>query len=351
MKREKNSAVLITGGAGFIGCNLADRLACGGRQVVIYDNLSRAGVETNLDWLRRSHPSLRFIQADIRDFAALKRAVAGCGLVFHLAAQVAVTTSLVTPREDFQVNLDGTMNLLEAIRETRCDIGLVFTSTNKVYGALDDVAVDEELNRYSANVPGFQFGVDESRPLDFHSPYGCSKGAADQYVLDYARTFGLRTAVFRMSCIYGPHQHGTEDQGWVAHFLIRAFSGAPISIYGNGKQVRDLLFVEDLIDAFCEAERHLDDISGQAFNIGGGPNNTISLLELLDYIGLTGLRGSLVRFENWRLGDQRWYVSDPRKFGRATGWYPQVGVENGLARLSAWLSENVRPEPVQEMAG
>jgi CDP-paratose 2-epimerase len=272
-------------------------------------------------------------------------------MVFHLAAQVAVTSSLVSPREDFQVNLDGTMNLLEAIRETGRDIGLVFTSTNKVYGALDDVAVDEELSRYSANVPGFQFGVDETRPLDFHSPYGCSKGAADQYVLDYARTFGLRTAVFRMSCIYGPHQHGTEDQGWVAHFLIRALGRSPISIYGNGKQVRDLLFVDDLVDAFLEAERHLDDIAGQAFNIGGGPNNTISLLELLEHIGLTGLRGSLVRFEAWRLGDQRWYVSDPRKFGRVTGWYPRVGVEEGLARLRAWLAENARVEPVKEMAG
>jgi CDP-paratose 2-epimerase len=350
MKQGKNVPVLITGGAGFVGCNLADRLARAGRQVVIYDNLSRTGVKANLDLLCKEHPALRFIEGDVRDLPALKSAVADCGMVFHLAAQVAVTTSLISPLDDFQVNLQGTINLLEAIRETRRDVGLVFTSTNKVYGALDDVAVDEELSRYSANLPGLQFGVDESRPLDFHSPYGCSKGAADQYVLDYARTFGLRSAVFRMSCIYGPHQHGTEDQGWVAHFLIRALSRSPISIYGNGKQVRDLLFVDDLVDAFCQAERHLDDIAGQAFNIGGGPNNTISLLELLDHIGLTGLRGSLVRFENWRTGDQRWYVSDPRKFGRVTGWYPRTGVEEGLARLRAWLTENAATEPVRELA-
>ncbi|MDB5392762.1 MAG: NAD-dependent epimerase/dehydratase [Rhodospirillales bacterium] len=353
MKTDKNSAVLITGGAGFIGCNLADRLSKTGRQVVIYDNLSRPGVKLNLAWLRRSHPALQFHKGDIRDFAELKRAIDGCGTVFHLAAQVAVTTSLVSPREDFQVNLEGTMNLLEAIRESKRDIGLVFTSTNKVYGALDDVAVDEELSRYSAAVPGFQLGVDESRPLDFHSPYGCSKGAADQYVLDYSRTFGLRTAVFRMSCIYGPHQHGNEDQGWVAHFLIRALADLPISIYGSGKQVRDILFVDDLVEAFCAAECKLGSIAGHAFNIGGGPNNTISLLELLDHIGLTGSRGSPVRFETWRQGDQRWYVSDPRKFSRATGWYPQVGVVDGLARLRSWLADNATPPHVaaRELAG
>jgi CDP-paratose 2-epimerase len=349
---DKRTPVLITGGAGFIGCNLADRLSQAGRKVVIYDNLSRAGVEQNLNWLRRQHPAIRFIKGDVRDFAKLKLAVGECRTVFHLAAQVAVTTSLVAPREDFQTNLEGTLNLLEVIRTARRDIGLVFTSTNKVYGALDDLALDEELSRYSASIPGLQFGVGESRPLDFHSPYGCSKGGADQYVLDYARTYGLRAAVFRMSCIYGPHQHGNEDQGWVAHFLIRAFRRLPISIFGNGKQVRDILFVDDLLDAFCAAERNLDDIAGHAFNIGGGPDNTISLLELLEYLGLTGLRGSLVQFESWRLGDQRWYVSDPRKFGRMTGWHPRIGVEDGLARLRNWLAEGAGSDDatVREMA-
>ncbi len=353
MSRPTDRSVLITGGAGFIGCNLADRLARSGRRVVIYDNLSRAGVDRNLAWLRQVHPPVEFQRGDIRDFVGLKTAVADCEMVFHLAAQVAVTTSIVSPREDFLINLEGTLNLLEAIRESKQDIGLIFTSTNKVYGALDDIAVDEEATRYVASVPGAQQGVDESRPLDFHSPYGCSKGAADQYVIDYARTYGLRAAVFRMSCIYGPHQYGTEDQGWVAHFLIRALAGAPIRIYGDGKQVRDILYIDDLVDAFLAAEAHLDDLAGSAFNIGGGPNHTISLVELLDQIGAGGQKPP-VTFENWRQGDQRWYVSDPRKFGRATGWYPRVDADDGLGRLRAWLLENAVPPhhaAARELAG
>jgi CDP-paratose 2-epimerase len=333
-------AVLITGGAGFIGCNLADRLLRAGRPVTIYASLARPGVERNLGWLRSRHPSLQFRQADIRDYGSLRDAVSGSAMVFHLAAQVAVTTSIVAPRDDFQVNLEGAFNLLEAIREPGGEAGLVFTSTNKVYGALDDLAIDEDATRYAPGGPGALLGIDETRGLDFHSPYGCSKGAADQYVLDYARTFGLRGAVFRMSCIYGPHQHGTEDQGWVAHFLIQALRKAPITIYGDGKQVRDVLYVDDLVDAFLRAEDRLDDIAGQAFNIGGGPNNTISLKELLEFIGRAAGRAPQVSHDAWRQGDQRWYVSDPRKFGRATGWQPRVGVEEGLQRLHRWLVEN-----------
>jgi CDP-paratose 2-epimerase len=334
------SSALITGGAGFIGSNLARRLLDSGTDVTVYDNLARPGVERNLAWLLSRYPALRFEHADVRDRARLAAAVAGADMVFHLAAQVAVTTSIANPREDFLVNLEGTMNVLEAIRETGRPIGLVFTSTNKVYGALGDLPVEEGGARHFVGRPDAAAGIDETRCLDFHSPYGCSKGAADQYVLDYARTYGLRAAVFRMSCIYGPHQHGTEDQGWVAHFLIQALRHAPVTVFGDGKQVRDLLYVEDLLDAFVAAAQSIDAIAGQAFNIGGGPENTLSLRELLDYIaGATG-RPPAVSYDSWRQGDQRWYVSDPRKFGRATGWSPRTGVEEGLQLLLRWLAEN-----------
>ncbi len=333
--------VLITGGAGFIGCNLAARLLERGRRVMIYDSLARPGAQRNLAWLETSHAGFEFKQADIRDPCRLREAVARAGMVFHFAAQVAVTTSIVDPRQDFLVNLEGTVNLLEAIREVGRDIGLLFTSTNKVYGALDDLALDEEQTRYVPSAPGWVHGVDESRGLDFHSPYGCSKGAADQYVLDYARTYGLRAAVFRMSCIYGPHQFGNEDQGWLAHFVIQALQGAPITIYGDGKQVRDVLFIDDLVDAFERAEERIGDIAGQAFNIGGGPDNAVSLMELLGYLAEIGETAPRIRHGSWRQVDQRWYVSDPRKFGRATGWYPRAGIEQGVPLLRQWLADNV----------
>jgi CDP-paratose 2-epimerase len=255
---------------------------------------------------------------------------------------VAVTTSLDEPLHDFEVNARGTLNLLEALRAVRDQSGqpppLVFTSTNKVYGGLEDVPLHLRGDRYEpADEAIRENGIGEARPLDFHSPYGCSKGAADQYVIDYARTFGLPAAVFRMSCIYGPHQCGTEDQGWVAHFLMRAQQGREIVLYGDGKQVRDTLFVEDLVDAFLLAQRHMSTLSGQAFNIGGGPRNTTSLLELLDLIG--ELRGvaPAVRCDQWRPGDQRYYVSDTRKFQVATGWTPRVDVQTGVQRLHDWL--------------
>jgi len=331
--------VLITGGAGFIGTNLADSLLTQGRRVRLLDTLTRPGTEQNLAWLSARHGSrLQFIRADIRDAAAVRTATAGVGMVFHFAAQVAVTTSLETPADDFSVNAAGTVTLLEALRRHGRRAGVVFTSTNKVYGALDDVTLTESATRYSPAGALAKTGIGESRALCFHSPYGCSKGAADQYVLDYARSFGLPSAVFRMSCIYGPHQHGTEDQGWVAHFLIRAIENMPISIYGNGRQVRDLLFVEDLVAAFQSAERHLDDIAGEAFNIGGGPANTVSLNELID--GITELRGVRpeIRHDKWRVGDQRWYVSDHSKFTGTTGWRPRMSVNEGVRRLHDWLT-------------
>jgi CDP-paratose 2-epimerase len=314
-----------------------------GRQVMIYDNLSRPGVERNLAWLRQTHGDLMRVEAaDVQDPHVLRQAVDRASQVFHFAAQVAVTTSLVNAVHDFEVNARGTLNLLEALRAQDDPAPLVFTSTNKVYGGLPDVKMRLNGTRYEPEDPHVrEHGIGESRPLDFHSPYGCSKGTADQYVIDYARTFGLPAAVFRMSCIYGPHQCGNEDQGWVAHFLLKALKGEPITLYGDGMQVRDILFADDLVDAFLLAQAHMPQVTGQAFNIGGGPRNTISLLDLLDLIErLHGERPD-VRFGAWRPGDQRYYVSDTTKMRKTTGWSPKVGVEEGVQRLYEWVAEHV----------
>ena len=334
--------VLITGGAGFVGTNLAKRLLAEGRRVLVFDNLSRPGVERNLSWLQAQYPDRLTVRvADVRDAAALRQTVAGAEAVFHFAAQVAVTTSLVSPAEDFDINARGTLNLLEAIRAQPTPPPLVFTSTNKVYGGLEDLQFGLSGARYLPTDKHIKaHGISEQRPLDFHSPYGCSKGTADQYVLDYARSYGLPTVVFRMSCIYGPHQYGTEDQGWVAHFAIRAIEGQPISIYGDGKQVRDILFVEDLVDAFQLALKHMPQLQGQAFNIGGGVENTVSLLELLEIIGQYKGAEIPLTFGSWRVGDQHYYVSDIAKFGQATGWQPRHSVREGVALLYAWLCES-----------
>ena len=313
----------------------------------VLDSLARSGVERNLRWLRDTHGDLLEAEiADIRDVAAVRQAVRGARQVFHFAAQVAVTTSLEDPAHDFSVNARGTLNLLEAVREQDEPPPLVFTSTNKVYGGLDDVRLAETRSRYEpAEEVVRRNGISERRRLDFHSPYGCSKGTADQYVTDYARSFGMRTAVFRMSCIYGPHQYGNEDQGWVAHFLIRTMEGRPLMIYGDGKQVRDALFVEDLVDAFLLAQKHMDAISGRAFNIGGGPGNTVSLLELLDTIAeLHGERPEIA-YHDWRVGDQRYYVSDTAQFQKATGWAPKVDVATGVRRLYEWLRQSRAATP------
>jgi CDP-paratose 2-epimerase len=330
---------LITGGAGFIGTNLAARLAEAGRDVVVLDSLARPGVERNLSWLRRRYGTrISVVLADVRSSAALRDVLDGVGEVFHFAAQVAVTTSLTAPLDDFDVNARGTLTLLEAIRERRRPPSLVFTSTNKVYGALEDVALRANATRYvPIDAAIAAHGVDERRPLAFHSPYGCSKGAADQYVLDYARTFDLPAVVLRMSCIYGPHQHGTEDQGWVAHFLINARARRPLTIYGDGKQVRDVLFVGDLIDAMLAAQRHMPIIAGQAFNMGGGPAHTTSLLELIAHLNREAPAPLEVRASGWRAADQRYYVSDHRRFATATGWRAKVSLSEGLRQLGAWL--------------
>jgi CDP-paratose 2-epimerase len=333
---------LITGGAGFVGVNLADRLLDEGKKVMVFDNLARTGVEQNLTWLKEKWGrNLQVRIADIRDRSAVAEAVAGAVQIFHFAAQVAVTSSLIDPFHDFEVNAQGTLNLLEAIRNTAHQPPVVFASTNKVYGDLDDLGIVMNGTRYHPeNTLVRQQGISEKRNLDFHSPYGCSKGVADQYMLDYARTFGLNTVVFRMSCIYGPHQFGTEDQGWVAHFLIQALKSKPITLYGDGKQVRDILFVEDLVNAYLLAMGNIETLRGNAFNIGGGTGNTISLLELCALIGDIAEEKPEVVFDDWRPSDQKYYVSDFSKFGALTGWKPQVGTREGVQRLYNWLREN-----------
>ena len=330
---------LVTGGAGFIGANVAHRLLSAGERVRLLDDLSRRHVERNVSWLRQTHGDVDLVVGDVRDGAAVRAAMRDVSHVFHFAAQVAVTTSLLDPLHDFDVNARGTLVVLEAMRAMKEPPSLLYTSTNKVYGACDDVAFVRQGRRYVPEEARLRDGgIDEARPLSFHSPYGCAKGTADQYVLDWARTYGLRTCVFRMSCIYGPRQFGNEDQGWVAHFLLRAERGEPITIYGDGHQVRDVLFVDDLVDAMLLARAAMPAVAGQAFNVGGGPANALSLLELLARIEARLGRRPEVSFEPWRTADQRWYVSDVRELGRVLDWRPRTSVDEGLDRLRTWIA-------------
>jgi CDP-paratose 2-epimerase len=337
----REPVALITGGAGFIGSNLAQRLLADGRRVLIFDDLSRPGVRENLRRLQERYPERLEIEvADIRDAGAVSRAVERVGEIYHLAAQVAVTTSLDFPLQDFEINACGTLNILEAARRRRPAPALIFTSTNKVYGALSDIALLKKGQRYVPAIPRVrENGIGETRSLDFHSPYGCSKGAADQYVLDYARSYGLPAVVFRMSCIYGPHQFGNEDQGWVAHFLIRARAGAPLTIFGDGCQVRDVLYVDDLVEAFLLARRNIAQLAGRPFNIGGGTQSTLSLLELIALLNERYELQARTQFAPWRGGDQRYYVTDTSRFSAATGWRPRTSPREGVDRLNDWLRE------------
>jgi len=339
VRRRQRPIALVTGGAGFVGTNLVHRLVEEGQRVRILDNLSRPGVEQNLRWLRACHGAeVEVDVADVRDRFAIRRALTDADQVFHLAAQVAVTTSLDDPVDDFEVNALGTLNLLEELRRLAEPPPLVFTSTNKVYGTLADLPLELDGDRWEPTSAAIRSrGLDETRPLDFCTPYGCSKGTADQYVLDYAASFGLPAVVFRMSCIYGPHQHGTEDQGWVAHFLLRALAGEPITIYGDGAQVRDVLWVGDLAEAFVRARDDAGALAGQPFNIGGGPENSTSLLEVIDLIGGILGRRPRVEFAPERPGDQRYYVAATERLRRATGWAPQVGVAEGVDECVRWL--------------
>lgn len=337
----RTKPILVTGGAGFIGCNLVDRLATSGEHVLVLDRLSRPGVERNMEWLLRRHPGrVTPIVADIRGLVAAD-AVGDAAAVFHLAAQVAVTTSLEDPLEDLDVNVRATLALLDAAARRRNPPPFIFASTNKVYGSLDDIDLETTSDAVQPVDPEVcRFGINEDRPLDFHTPYGCSKGAADQYVLDYARTRGVPSVVLRMSCIYGPHQHGNEDQGWVAHFLIRALRGEPISIYGDGHQVRDILYVDDAVEAYVRAWQHSDALRGRAFNLGGGPQNAVSLLQLLNCIGELHARRPEIIFDRPRPSDQRYFVSDPRRIRAELSLPTPVPWRTGVSRLSAWLADS-----------
>lgn len=334
--------ILITGGAGFIGTNIARSHLAENQPVHIFDNLSRPGAEQNVAELRQQYPGkVHFTQADVRDRRELEQAVKTAKTIYHLAAQVAVTTSLEDPVADADTNLNGTLHLLEAIRNSSATPSLLFTSTNKVYGRLALIPLREHSTRHEpADISIAHRGADEQQPLEFLSPYGCSKGAADQYVLEYARSYRIQAAVFRMSCIYGPHQLGSEDQGWVAHFLRQAMKGEPITIYGDGKQVRDLLFVEDLVQAMRLAQDNMTVAAGEAFNLGGGTGNSSSLIELIDQIRV--LTGSPVNIDRGpeRLADQRWFVADTTKIRKLLGWSPQTSIHDGLRALYSWYSSH-----------
>jgi CDP-paratose 2-epimerase len=335
--------VVITGGAGFIGANLARRLLAVGQKVILFDNLSRPGVVNNLKWLRIVYgDAFGVVIGDIRDLTNVEEVIRNAAAVFHFAAQVAVTNSLSRPREDFSVNAEGTLNLLEALRNYRSRIPLLFTSTNKVYGPMTNMQLWEEGLAYRPKDTTLsEHGINETAALDFHSPYGCSKGCAEQYVLDYSHTFGLPALVFRMSCIYGPLQCGNEDQGWVAHFASAMSRHQDITVYGSGKQVRDLLFVDDLIDAMFLAVCCIDRTAGRAFNIGGGPSNGRSVLEVISILSdLLGVKPTIL-LADWRKADQRYYISDTRAFRKVTGWQPRTTLRKGIERLCAWISAGV----------
>lgn len=334
--------ILITGGAGFIGINAAQYFLKQGHTVIIYDNFSRKGSVENANLLNKDkkYSGLEIVKGEIKEFSKeLRNAVLKSDVVLHLAAQVAVTTSVDDPRNDFEINALGTLNVLEVIRQSENKPILLYTSTNKVYGGLEDLRIVENETRYEFE--NLQNGVSENRCLDFHSPYGCSKGCADQYVRDYARIYGLNTIVFRQSCIYGPHQFGVEDQGWVAWFIIALTKNKKISIYGNGKQVRDILYVDDLINAYDLAIKNIKKTKGQIYNIGGGVRNTISIWFDFKPI-LEKLFGRKIepKFSNWRPGDQPIYVSDIRKAKKDFGWEPEVNVEQGIRKLYDWVAAN-----------
>lgn len=331
---------LLTGGCGFIGCNTACRLKALGYQVTLFDNLSRPGGGRNLEWLR-SQGDFTFVRGDVRDSALVNQVVreGQFEIVIHLAGQVAVTTSVQSPRLDFEVNALGTLNVLEAVRLHSRETVVLNASTNKVYGKLQNLAVHELDTRYE--LPELPYGVSEAQPLDFYSPYGCSKGSGDQYVTDYARIYGLRTVNFRQSCIYGYRQFGLEDQGWVAWFIIAHLLGRPITVYGSGKQVRDVLFIDDLVDCYLLAIKRIGEVAGQTFNIGGGPANILSLIEFLSLLEEFSGRPVIYNFADWRPGDQPVYVSDVRLARKSLGWEPRITVNSGIYRLYDWVAANL----------
>jgi CDP-paratose 2-epimerase len=334
--------ILITGGAGFIGVNACNYFMNKGDSVIVFDNLSRKGTPLNLELLKKHPQSEKLLTVRLSDICKdkeiLKQSVAEADAVLHLAAQVAVTTSVINPQEDFEINAYGTFNVLEALRQSTHKPHLIFASTNKVYGGLEHLAFEEKSLRYEfKNRP---HGVDEQEPLDFHSPYGCSKGAADQYVRDYHRIYGLKTTVLRQSCIYGRNQFGVEDQGWVAWFIIACLLKKPITIYGTGKQVRDLLFVDDLIELYDRILENPEKSNGEIFNVGGGSQHTLSILELLRNLDQLFFLHYEASYRDWRAGDQPLFISNNSKLKEKLGWEPTINVSKGLQTLVRWAEKN-----------
>jgi len=338
--------VLITGGAGFIGSNLADRCLARGDRVTILDNFSRPGSEANVAWLAARHGdrAFRLLRASVLNRQALRCGLEGAELIVHLAAQVAVTSSVADPWRDFRDNAIGTFRLLEAARRWGQDPIVIYASTNKVYGNLASLRLVEGPTRYTA--PERPFGIAEDQPLDFASPYACSKGCGDQYAREWARAYGLRTVVLRQSCVYGPRQFGVEDQGWLAWFMLAALTGRPVTIYGDGKQVRDVLFIDDLLDAYDVAVQRIGAVAGEVLNVGGGPANTVSIwAEFSPRLAALLGREPEATFAPPRPGDQRFYVSDVRRAGSLLGWHPRTPMEAGLERLFHWLVDHHRVRP------
>jgi CDP-paratose 2-epimerase len=332
---------LITGGAGFIGSNYVHRLLKRGEKVTIFDNFVRAGAPRNLEWLKKEFGENAFevMVADIRDADRIAEAAQGVDVIVHLASQVAVTTSVTNPREDFEVNALGTFNVLEAARLSGKKPIVLYSSTNKVYGGMDDVEVVEDETRW--HYKDLKYGASEEQPLDFHSPYGCSKGTGDQYVRDYYRIYDIPTVVLRQSCIYGPRQFGVEDQGWLAWMLIAAVTGKPLTIFGDGKQVRDVLHVDDLLNAYDLAIAKIDIAKGQVYNMGGGVGNVLAIWSEFGPMieRLLGRKMEVARGD-WRPGDQKVFYADYRKAERELGWKPQINLEDGIERLFQWVQEN-----------
>jgi CDP-paratose 2-epimerase len=342
---------LVTGGAGFIGANTVRRLSDRGDRAVVLDNLSRATATLNVEWLNEQ-TDLELVQADVRDAAAVDRAYVEHGpfdVVLHLAGQVAVTTSITDPRTDLETNVLGSFNVLDAMRRHAPEALFINASTNKVYGQLAHHRIDEQPTRYvDLDAPD---GVSEAEPLDPHSPYGCSKGAADTYTQDYARIYGLRTTSLRQSCIYGPRQFGIEDQGWVAWFAMAVRLGKPLTIFGSGKQVRDLLHVDDLVDLYLRVADDPTRCDGRPYNVGGGPENALSLLELLDR--LKDWRGPLrdLKHADARNGDQLVFIADIARARADLGWSPRITLDDGLADLFAFVDAHAdRAETLLQFA-
>lgn len=333
--------LLITGGAGFIGTNTCLYFLKKGYEVTIFDNLVRKGADINLKSVKKQFPKVLFVKGDMRNPQDISRVVKNKDIIIHLAGQVAVTTSVKEPKEDFEINVIGTTNLLEAVRMYNPKAVLLYASTNKVYGDLSIDLLKERTSRYKYKNTQLKNGIPETYPLNFHSPYGCSKGSADQYVLDYARTFGINTIVFRQSCIYGPYQFGIEDQGWIAWFLLAVMFNKNITIYGDGKQVRDILFVDDLVNAYESAIKNIKKTRGQVYNIGGGLKNSISIWsEFKPILENLFSRKIVVKYEDSRIGDQKIYISNIKKAKKDFGWYPKVGVRDGIKKLYYWINKN-----------